>query len=199
MAQQIRLNMTPGGLPVVVHVSQSDAGRALTFVLEEGKDAYEIPEGSTVKLVGTKPSGLGFQLPAEYAGNIVKVTVVDTMTNEYGEFEAELRITDANDGRIGSANITVDAEKDPHPDNTTDGDAEPLINELTQLLQQIAEKAEEAVDAKEAAEAAQEAAEAAQTEAEAAQTAAETAKTGAETAKTAAETAQAAAEAAAAG
>lgn len=199
MAQQIRLNMTPGSMPAHVHVSQSDNGRVLTFILEEGKDAYEIPEGSIVKFVGTKPSGLGFQLLAEYGGNIAKVTVEDTMTNERGEFEAELRITDGNDGRIGSANVIVVSEKDPHPDNTTDGDAEPLINELTQLLEAIGEKAEEAVAAKEAAEAAQAGAQAAQAAAEAAKTAAQTAKTGAETAKTGAQAAQTAAEAAQAG
>ena len=92
MAQQIRLNMAPGSLPETFHVSQNDSGRELTAVLEDGGTAFEIPPGATAKLVGTKPSGLGFQISAACAGNIVKIITETTMTNEHGRIPAEIRI-----------------------------------------------------------------------------------------------------------
>ena len=194
MAQQIRLNMAPGSLPEVFRVSQGDKGRELTAVLEDGGTAFVIPQGATAKLVGTKPSGLGFQITATCAGNIVTIITETTMTNEHGRIPAEIRITDANELRIGTANVVIDVEPDPHPDNTTDGDAEELINEITELVNR-AENAQEAAEtAQGKAEDAQTAAETAQGKAEDAQTAAETAQGKAEDAQSAAETAQGKAE-----
>ena len=194
MAEQILLNMVPGGIPGSFHVSQGDAGRTLTALLMENEQAFIVPAGSTVKIVGTKPSGLGFQIAGTFNGNIVSFVTETTMTNESGTVPAEIRITDGSGTRIGSVNVMLEVEKDPHPDNTTDGDAPELINEITELVE-AAQAAEAAAEtAQSLAEAAQTAAEAAQGAAEAAQTAAERAQGKAETAQGKAEDAQAAAE-----
>ena len=194
MAEQILLNMVPGGIPGCFHVSQSDDGRQLTALLMENEQAFIVPAGSTVKIVGKKPSGLGFQITGTFNGNVVSFVTETTMTNEPGTIPSEIRITDGSGTRIGSANVMLEVEKDPHPDNTTDGDAPELIDEITELVEaaQAAEKAAE--DAQALAEAAQTAAEAAQGAAEAAQTAAERAQGKAETAQGKAEDAQTAAE-----
>ena len=201
MSDFTKLNMTPGMFAPEeeIFVSQGDSGRGLAIILEEDGQPYEIPSGSTVKFVGTKPSGLGFQITGTYSGNIVRFETEETMTNEYGRIPCEIRITDANDKRIGSANTILYVEKDPHPDDTTDGDAEDLINQITALVQEATAQAEAAEEAAEDAEAAQEAAETARDAAVAAKTAAQTAQSGAETAKTAAETAKTAAQTAQSG
>ena len=203
MANQTVVNIAPGNMPESICVSQGDVGRTITIVIRDGNEAFVVPAGATVKFVGTKPSGLGFQVSATYSGDIVTFDTVETMTNEHGRIPAEVRITGSNGMRIGTANVTLNVEKDPHPDDTTDGDAPDLINEITALVQEATRQAAaaeaaagDAAAAKRDAEAAQAAAETAQGKAEGAKTAAEAAQTAAETAQGKAEAAKTAAEAA---
>ena len=60
ITQTINLNMVPGSVYPVIHVSQydNDSG-ALKFNLFNGS-AFSVPAGSAVVINGTKPDGYGF-------------------------------------------------------------------------------------------------------------------------------------------
>lgn len=202
--QDILLNLVPGAFSPEVHLSQYDKGRVIPFKLVDDKSAYSVPEGAIVKVKATKPSGLGFVVNCTADGDRVTIENTETMSNEFGRFPAELSIA-AEGVLLGTANFVFNVERSPHPEGTTDGDAEKLIPEITLLVERAEQAASNALSAKESALAAQSNAETAKDQALAAQSNAETAKdqatsanTDAQAAKTSAETAKASAESAAA-
>ena len=131
MSQSTNINLIPqytylGNL----YFSQNDVGREATINLMDGSVAYTIPTGATVKLQATKPSVLGFSVTCTYSGNVVTVVSTATMTDEAGRFPCELQVT--NNGVIlGSANFMFNVERNPHPNGTTDGTAESILNDIT--------------------------------------------------------------------
>ena len=201
--------MTPDTILPYLKLSQYDVGREISFVMKDGSQEYTVPSGATVKLEGTKPSGLGFTITCTVDGSTATAVTTAGMTDEWGTVVAEL-VVRQGDNRIGSSNVRFDIERSPHPEGTTDGSAEQIIPALTLLLRQIEEDLDDAeadietmtqlktateTAAGNAAASATAAGQSA-TAAAASKTAAETAKGAAETAQTAAETAQAGAEAA---
>lgn len=209
MAQVKNINMTPDTILPYLKLSQYDVGREISFVMKDGSDEYTVPSGATVKLEGTKPSGLGFTITCTVDGSTATAVTTAGMTDEWGTVVAEL-VVRQGDNRLGSSNVRFDIERSPHPEGTTDGSAEQIIPALTLLLRQIEEDLDDAeadietmtqlktateTAAGNAAASATAAGQSA-TAAAASKTAAETAKGAAETAQTAAETAQAGAEAA---
>ena len=201
--------MTPDTILPYLKLSQYDVGREISFVMKDGSQGYTVPSGATVKLEGTKPSGLGFTITCTVDGSTATAVTTAGMTDEWGTVVAEL-VVRQGDNRLGSSNVRFDIERSPHPEGTTDGSAEQIIPALTLLLQQIEEDLDDAeadietmtqlktateTAAGNAASSATAAGQSA-TAAAASKTAAETAQGAAETAQTAAETAQAGAEAA---
>lgn len=108
----------------VVKLSQYDVGVVLAFDLFNGSTKATIDSvfGSApdeVNLVGTKPSGIGFTIPALSSG-LLRATATLDLTSEYGRFPAELEFK-KNDDVIGTANFWVEVEESPHKDGTIDG------------------------------------------------------------------------------
>lgn len=132
------LNLIPSSYIPEVHLSQYDIGRELTFKLMDGNTEYSVPSGATVTVKATKPSGLGFVVSGTFSGNIVTIVNTETMTNESGRFSAELSIS-SGATLLGTSNFIFNIERSPHPEGTTDGDAETLIPELTLLVNEIRE------------------------------------------------------------
>ncbi len=120
MAITKQINIIPDDSMQRVHVSQGDIGRTLQFVLYEGSTSYTIPTGATVKIQGTKPSGLGFSETCTWSGSTVTIDTTEAMTQEFGGIPTELQITDGTDV-LGTTNFLLIVERNPHPDNTTDG------------------------------------------------------------------------------
>ena len=140
MAQTINVNTTPGQFMPTLYYSQGDIGREFEIVLASS-DGWSIPAGATVTMVATKPSGFGFSVAGTLTDNVASFTTTETMTNEHGRYPAEIRITSGTDV-IGTANFYLSGEKDPHPEGTTDGDAESAIPILTVLVERIEAAAE---------------------------------------------------------
>lgn len=132
------LNLIPSSYIPEVHLSQYDVGRELKFKLMDGNTEYSVPSGATVTVKATKPSGLGFVVSGTFSGNIVTIVNTETMTNESGRFSAELSIS-SGATLLGTSNFIFNIERSPHPEGTTDGDAETLIPELTLLVNEIRE------------------------------------------------------------
>lgn len=162
MSQKINVSIAPGQFPQIFNLSQDDVGRILIAVVvdPDGKP-YDLSNTATAKIQGTKPSTLGFSedgvISADSNGVrcIVTFTSTDVMTDEYGRIPAEIRVTDTGDDSIiGTANVILDIEKNPHPNGTYDGKLPDIIPIVTLLV----ERAEDAAEAAErSAQAAQDA------------------------------------------
>ena len=127
------VNITPGGTTPVIHVSQNDVGRSITMNVTDGDGWYDLT-GSTVKLQGIKPSGLGYTVEGTVSGHTVTIVTTKQMTDEHGNIASELKVT-KNNTVIGTANIILAVERDPHPDHTTDGSLDELIPTITLLME----------------------------------------------------------------
>ena len=130
------LNMIPSSYIPEIHLSQYDIGRNIQFKLMDGNSEYSVPSGANIKILATKPSGLGFEVACTFSGNIVTLVNTETMSNEAGRFRAELRITSGTT-ILGTSNFIMNVERSPHPEGTIDGDAEALLPELTLLVERI--------------------------------------------------------------
>lgn len=130
--QILNISIVPEGYPQTIRFSQDDIGREFQINVTD----FTIPNGATVKIQATKPSGLGFSVAGTVSGNSVTFTTTETMTNESGRFPAELVIT-SGAVVIGTANFNIYSEQNPHPDGTTDGDTGSIVPYLTQLKEDI--------------------------------------------------------------
>ncbi len=147
MAQNIDVSIIPQSYLPEIKVSENDDSLRVirVSIIDENGEAYTIPSGVTATFAGTKPSGLGFTVPCTIDGSAVQFVMEDTVCNEVGRFPAEIRLING-EARIGTCNVLMSVEPNPHPDDTTDGDREPLVNEITALLQQITEQAEQVAE-----------------------------------------------------
>ena len=130
MSQTTNLNMIPQRNVRNLYFSQNDVGRVATVNLVDGGTPYSIPIGATVKIQATKPSGLGFSETCTFSGSTVTVTSTATMTDEAGIFPCEIQVTSGGT-ILGSANFNFFVERNPHPNGTTDGTAESVLNDIT--------------------------------------------------------------------
>lgn len=126
-AQNTELHVTPGGIIPVVHVSQYDENRVLTFQLMDGNNAANIPSGATVAIEGTKPSRHGFSYEATLAGSVVTVNTTLQMTVEQGTVECKLKVTSGTQ-IIGTALFLMEVEQAGISDGTIVSDTDiPMI------------------------------------------------------------------------
>ena len=148
MIQTLDVSMIPQSYLPEIRVSKNDNTMRTIKVnmIDEQGNPWTPPTGATAVFVGTKPSGLGFTLPCTISESSVSFTMLTTACNEDGRFPAEVRVTDGSGGRIGSCNVMMNVEWDPHSDDTTDGDKEELINEITALLEEIREEHQQAIE-----------------------------------------------------
>ena len=111
ITQSINLNLVPGGVLPRINVSQYDKGsRTFQFHLFNESLEFEVPEGCSITIQGTKKDMTGFQYPCTYEGAWVFVDVTEQMTVLAGEVPAELVITDTNLHTLGSCNVVIDVE-----------------------------------------------------------------------------------------
>lgn len=137
MAVEYQVKYTPGFDPTIVNVSQNDVGRQFDLkIIDETGAAQQIPSGSTVKFVGMKPSGLGFTVNCTFTNSVVHVTTTDIMTDEHGLIPAEVQITNGNTV-IGTANVNLRVEKNPHPEGTIDDNLIRIIPTFDVIYQRL--------------------------------------------------------------
>lgn len=155
ITQIYKLDMVPGGMPQIIHVSQYDAGsRDLTFELYNGAMPWKVPTGATVTIDGTKPDRKAFSIAATASGATVTATVTQQMTAATGRAKCQLTVTSGSNV-LGSANFILDVERAALTENA-DMSATDISSVETAKTQ--------AIDAMQKAQAAQAAAEAATSE-----------------------------------
>lgn len=142
-----RINMIPSYTPAVIAISQNDVGRQISvYLYAANKEAYIIPTGALIELVGTKPSGLGFTVAGTWTGSTVTFETTAEMSDEAGRIPCEIRVIYGN-SVIGSSNAVLYVEANPHPDSTTDGTAPEVISEITALVTRAEEASADAAEA----------------------------------------------------
>lgn len=119
-----------------VGLSQYDVGVVLEFDVFDGGAAAVFPSGTTAKIQGVRPSGVGFDISCTLSGNVVTVSTVTDMTGEAGSFPVEIRFT-ASGVDVGTVNFNFAIEKAAHPDGTIDADItheQDIVDKINQIL-----------------------------------------------------------------
>ena len=144
--QHIKLNIIPGGVLPVVHVSQYDHNAGgLVFDIYNGGELYELPEGTTASIEGTKPDEYGFLYPAAgVSGHSVTIDIVEQMTVVPGKVICELRLAHQQDN-VGTINFILAVEPAGLSDDTEVSETDiPLLREAIEAGQQALQSAEQA-------------------------------------------------------
>jgi hypothetical protein len=150
--QKIKLNLTPGGIPPVVHASQYDVGRSLEFELYDGITKYEIPEDTVAIIQSTKPDGNGFAYNCTWSGSTVSIDTTQQMTAVSGSMDCEIRLILGTDV-IGSINFILEIEPAALRSDTPISETEiPALEDLGRhYAEEAANSAEAAADSAAAA------------------------------------------------
>jgi len=150
------LNMSPGGIPPVIHVSQYDSDFTIVFTLFSTVGDFTIEAGTTAMVRGTKSSGTGYSADAtiNISAKTVTVTGNQQMTAAAGQNVFEITLLKGNK-EISSKNFILLCERAAlDADTITD---ESVLKELNAIIEsadtatQAAEEAEDAADRAEAA------------------------------------------------
>lgn len=148
--QYYDLNLIPGGIPVIVNVSQADANtRTLVFRIFNRNQLFTIPSGVNVDIVGTKPDGHSFYYDCTTEGYYVKCDVKDQMTPVKGDVECKVRFT-KNSGKdiLGTSRFILRVDRSCLPDDpNVSASFLPLIEEAIKLAPQVEANAQTAVNA----------------------------------------------------
>lgn len=143
--QTILVDMTPGFRMPTIYYSQGDVGTQFAIDLRS-RFGDSFPTGTTVTIQATKPSGFGFSVSADSTtGGLCVFTTTAEMTDEFGRFPAELKVTKTG-LTLFTANFYMDGERNTHPEGTTDGSQETVIPELTQLVERVEDAASSVLD-----------------------------------------------------
>ena len=88
------VNVTPGMMPPIVHVSEYDVGRAYTVsILDEQGNTFTIPSGTTASIEGTLNGSVGFTQSATVSNNQVSFTLSESMTAYSGKAWCKIKLT----------------------------------------------------------------------------------------------------------
>lgn len=139
--EAINLDLLPGAMPPIVHVSQGDVGRQFKIAIYDDTGAAYSLTGKTLSIVGHKGDGNVFQyaIPSSaISGNEVTITTEEQMTPAAGKALCEIRI-EQNGTKLGTANFVMDVEQGP-------ADMGSLSISALYLIDALFERAQEDID-----------------------------------------------------
>lgn len=139
-----KIDMYPGGLPVVIHLSQYDSDFTLVFELYSSAGTFTVQSGTTAIIRGTKTDGNGYDATATISGNTVTVTGDEQMTAAAGFNGFELVLT-KDDKDLSTANFVLDVEKAAMDAETIT--SESVLMELNAIIAGAATATQAATDA----------------------------------------------------
>lgn len=88
------LQITPGAIPPVLHLSQYDSGRTFTAMLMDGGSTYTPSASATAKLKGFNAAGVAWELPCSISGNVVTFAPSGAATDQFGVMPVTIEITE---------------------------------------------------------------------------------------------------------
>ena len=127
------LNLIPGSVPPVVHVTQYDkTARTLVFNLWDGETSFSVPSGAAVTIRGTKPDGNGFEYTATASGSTVSMGLQQQMATCAGSVRCEVRIASGTQ-IIGTADFILEVKPSALNESTPLSETElPLIEKAAE-------------------------------------------------------------------
>lgn len=152
------LDMRPGAVPKIIHLSQYDSDFSLVFRLHASFGTLNIESGTTAEIRGTKKSGTGYSASATLntTNNTVTVAGDAQMTAVAGQNIYEIVLT-KNNKVLGSANFILLVERAAlDADTITDASVLRELNAIVEGAETATQAAEDAEDAADRAEAAAE-------------------------------------------
>lgn len=150
------LDMRPGAVPKIIHLSQYDSDFSLVFRLHASFGVLNIESGTTAEIRGTKKSGTGYSASATLntTNNTVTVTGDAQMTAVAGQNIYEIVLI-KNNKVLGSANFVLLVERAAlDADTITDASVLRELNAIVEGAETATQAAEDAEDAADRAEAA---------------------------------------------
>lgn len=95
ITKKITLDITPGAIPQVVHVSQYDIGREYSIILMDDGGVVTLPTDTTAKVVGSIGAN-AFSEDAEITGNVITFELTEAMTAKAGRVWAKIELSKNN-------------------------------------------------------------------------------------------------------
>lgn len=106
MTENHILQMVPGGVPLVLHVSQYDAERAYILTPYYGSTKYERQPDSTAVLEATKPDSTVVAITVTYGEDgTISFNLPAAITQVAGDVRSKVSILDERGKRVSSAKI----------------------------------------------------------------------------------------------
>ena len=147
-----RIDMTPGGAPLVIRLSQYDSDFTLVFNLYASDGTFTIESSTTAAIRGMKPDGNGYSADATIDIANKKVTVAgdDQITAVAGKGEYELVLSKSG-YEINTANFIILTERaamdqDTFPSNSVIKELVDVIDRTDEIIE-AADKADAAIHA----------------------------------------------------
>lgn len=113
--EAINLDLLPGAIPPIVHVSQGDVGRKFVISIYDDTGAAYSLTGKNISIVGHKEDGNVFQYnisSSAVSNNTVTITTEEQMTTTAGKVICEIRI-EYDGTKLGTCNFVMDVEQGP--------------------------------------------------------------------------------------
>lgn len=137
ITERINIDVRPGGVPVVIHVTQYEAGlRQFIFTPYASNGELTVVAGSAT-LEGTKPDGYAFQQACQMIDGVITYTLQEQLCAVEGRVWSRLVVRDANGGMIGYTAIVWVVGRAGVADDAVMSDSD--ISALQQFLDQFGE------------------------------------------------------------
>ena len=146
MTENHVLQMIPGGVPLVLHVSQYDADRSYVLTPYYGSTKYERQPDSTAVLEATKPDSTVVAIAVTYGEDgTISFNLPAAITQVAGDVRSKVSILDENGKRVSSAKIVfaVDAAGIDTYARVSESDLE-LLRNIEEQTANIAENVKNA-------------------------------------------------------
>lgn len=146
MTENHVLQMIPGGVPLVLHVSQYDADRSYVLTPYYGSTKYERQPDSTAVLEATKPDSTVVAITVTYGEDgTISFNLPASITQAAGDVRSKVSILDERGKRVSSAKIVfaVDVAGIDTYARVSESDLE-LLRKVEEQTANIAENAKNA-------------------------------------------------------
>lgn len=146
MTENHVLQMIPGGVPLVLHVSQYDADRSYVLTPYYGSAKYERQPDSTAVLEATKPDSTVVAITTTYGEDgTISFNLPASITQVAGDVRSKISIVDESGKRVSSAKIVfaVDVAGIDTYARVSESDLE-LLRNVEEQTANIAENAKNA-------------------------------------------------------
>lgn len=148
VVENLRIDVTPGGVPLVIHVSQYDAGlRQFNFTpYDKGVQMAKI-SGATVTVEATKPDGYAVQHPCTYNNDgTITYVLQEQLAAVEGQVWSKLTWRNSNGDVLGAKAIIWAVDTAGIEDGAVVSESDlPLLEEAAEFAQTYEERLAEAV------------------------------------------------------